>query len=494
MKSALLLLLVLSLSVSSHSQPTPPDTLWTHDYPGLNRASATSVVSSFDGGLVFVGWQEFQPADTFALIPEDMIVMQTDATGNPEWEFRIASAGDTTYQGIEICRSQDSAYITLTQRYYRDTGWKADLLLVKLDRNGQQIWRQSYHYQDQTFARTLAVMNDGTYLVGGNLQIFHEDDPLCTNNLFMADVETDGDTVWTRIWHGDQCERLVNYAIATSDGGCLLLGADCPRGPYFCNPLVIKLDAQGNTEWERMDSQDSDYGRACVAEASDGYIVGRNYYSITQLEKLNFAGQTQWVQSYEVETQRIEQPSAVVQAADGGYLIACEAQLYASQRTAPVLTKTDAQGIMQWRIIADLTTGNNSPGFCRTPEGNLVFAGNSYVPRSYDPGHLWMEKYGWPSAAAAEDAALLETVALYPNYPNPFNPTTEIAFDLPRTTPVKITVYDILGQQIATLTDGVISAGHHTVQFDGSSSPSGMYFCRLQTPEVTQSRKMMLLK
>jgi hypothetical protein len=493
MKPALLLLSLLGLSLLCFSQPAP-DTLWTHEYPDMERARATGVVPSFDGGLVVVGWQEFAPADTFAMTPVDMIVVKTDATGNPQWEYRIASAGDTTYQGVAICRSADSAYVVLSQRYYRTPTGMADFLLVKLDRSGALVWRRDYHYQDQAFARTLALMNDGTYLVGANEQIIVDNDHLCTNNLFVADVNASGDTVWTRIWRGDQCERLVHYTIATRDGGCLILGADCPPGPYWCHQLVLKLDSQGNTQWERMDPTSMDYFRVCAVEVSDGYAIGTNYYSITQLEKLDLSGQTLWLQPYEVETQRIEQPQDVAEAPDGGFFIASQAQLEASQRTAPVIIKTDAQGNLQWRIIADLTTGNNVGAFCQTPEGDLVFAGNSFVPRTYDWGHLWMEKYGWPNAAATEDAAMLETIALYPSYPNPFNPITEIAYDLPRTTRVSITVYDVLGQQIATLADGIISAGHHMVQFDGSSMPSGMYFCRLQTEEVTQSRKMMLLK
>jgi hypothetical protein len=105
MKTALLMFSFLAAALLSQAQP--PDTLWTHDYPELHQASATGVVPSFDGGLVIVGWQEFPPADTFAVVfPEDMIAMQTDARGNPEWTFRLANAADTTYKGIAICRTR----------------------------------------------------------------------------------------------------------------------------------------------------------------------------------------------------------------------------------------------------------------------------------------------------------------------------------------------------------------------------------------------------
>jgi len=491
-------LLILSLLAAAWAvQAQPPDTLWTHEFADLYDASATGVVPSFSDGLALVGWQEFAPADTYAVVfPEDMLVVQTDATGNPEWTFRIANDGDTTYEGIAICRTQDSAYVALGQRSYRgERASYGDPLLIKLDRNGEELWRRSYRYQPQCYAQTLTVMNDGTILMGANLQIFHENDPLCTNNLFLADVNpANGDTLWTRQWRGYQCERLIQAAIATSDGGCLLTAADCPPGPYFCDQMIIKLNAQGGEDWERIDEAASAFGRVCLAEVGDGYVAGTNFYSITRLEKLSFSGQTEWLQPYEVETQRIEQPKAVAAAPDGGYYVACEAQLYASQRTAPVLIKTDAQGNMEWRMIADLATGNNSPAFCLTAEGQPVFAGNSFVPRAYQPGHMWMIEYGWPNSAATDRSALPKTAALEPNYPNPFNPTTDIAFDIPRAGKVTITVHDMLGRTVATLTNDVMTAGHHVVPFDGSRLPSGMYFCRLQTAGTTCSQKMVLLK
>jgi len=93
-----------------------------------------------------------------------------------------------------------------------------------------------------------------------------------------------------------------------------------------------------------------------------------------------------------------------------------------------------------------------------------------------------------------DESCLLETVALYPNDPNPFNPVTEIAFDLPDSMRVDVAVFDILGQPITTLANGQLPAGHHTVYFDGGKLPAGSYFCTLTAPGVMQTEKMMLVK
>lgn len=92
-----------------------------------------------------------------------------------------------------------------------------------------------------------------------------------------------------------------------------------------------------------------------------------------------------------------------------------------------------------------------------------------------------------------------ETFVLRQNYPNPFNPETNISFDLPSASQVELDVFNVLGQRIATLVDGNLPAGQHTVIWDGRNaekSPvaSGIYFYRLSTSANIETRKMILMK
>lgn len=88
----------------------------------------------------------------------------------------------------------------------------------------------------------------------------------------------------------------------------------------------------------------------------------------------------------------------------------------------------------------------------------------------------------------------VETFTLHQNFPNPFNPTTEIAFELASATDVSLVIFDLLGREVASLVNGRQDAGKYTVSFDATGLPSGMYFYRLQTAEFTDMKKMMLLK
>ena len=80
------------------------------------------------------------------------------------------------------------------------------------------------------------------------------------------------------------------------------------------------------------------------------------------------------------------------------------------------------------------------------------------------------------------------------NYPNPFNPSTTIKFNLPRTTEVTLEVFNNLGQKVATLVNGQLNAGDHEVEFERSNLSSGIYFYRLTVDNVSQKRKMVLMK
>lgn len=86
------------------------------------------------------------------------------------------------------------------------------------------------------------------------------------------------------------------------------------------------------------------------------------------------------------------------------------------------------------------------------------------------------------------------TYKLSQNYPNPFNPTTTIDFSLPKTQNVTLKVYNILGQQVASLINGNMTAGYHSIRFDASNLSSGMYIYKISAGSFTSAKKMMLLK
>jgi len=132
--------------------------------------------------------------------------------------------------------------------------------------------------------------------------------------------------------------------------------------------------------------------------------------------------------------------------------------------------------------------------------GRLVFqVGNNCIPRN----QYVAVQSNWVNTGTAgvnsDESLIPKEFALYDNYPNPFNPTTQIAVDLPEAATTEITVWNIMGQRVATLYSGDLNAGHHTVNFNGrdyngKQLTSGMYLYRVAAGKYNATKKMTLMK
>jgi pectate lyase len=97
-------------------------------------------------------------------------------------------------------------------------------------------------------------------------------------------------------------------------------------------------------------------------------------------------------------------------------------------------------------------------------------------------------------SAVNSRAQLISGYRLMQNFPNPFNPATEISYQLPAASEVKLVVYDVLGGEVAVLVNAQRAAGNYQVKFDGSGLSSGVYFYRLEAGVFVETRKLVLLR
>lgn len=108
----------------------------------------------------------------------------------------------------------------------------------------------------------------------------------------------------------------------------------------------------------------------------------------------------------------------------------------------------------------------------------------------YDP---WQDEC-LHSDVSDHAVSLPSTYRLDQNFPNPFNPNTNIRFAIPREDLLTLRVFDLLGREVAAMDLGHVDAGEHTIQFDASHLATGMYIYRLESPNFAASHKMLLLK
>ena len=106
------------------------------------------------------------------------------------------------------------------------------------------------------------------------------------------------------------------------------------------------------------------------------------------------------------------------------------------------------------------------------------------------PGHIYYRQ----TTGAENENPKPGQFYLSQNYPNPFNASTEIIFDLPSAQNVNLSIYNLLGQQVAVLVDDFKQPGRYSVNWNGTDNPSGVYFYRLETSGNVQTRKMIMMK
>jgi len=118
-----------------------------------------------------------------------------------------------------------------------------------------------------------------------------------------------------------------------------------------------------------------------------------------------------------------------------------------------------------------------------------------------DPPITYFPKYANPPLSykvlmvgLENELELINSFSLSQNYPNPFNPNTKIEYSIPMSGPIKLKVYDILGNEVATLVNEVKSPGNYTAEFDASAFASGVYIYTIRANDFIQSRKMILMK
>ena len=275
-------------------------------------------------------------------------------------------------------------------------------------------------------------------------------------NVLLIKTDADGQFVWGQSFTG--FGSAAGYAVKqTAEGGYIITGYTTSYGAGSADVLLIKTDDQGDILWTRaFGGSEWDEGRSIQQTNDGGYIIAGyttstpdffgNTHTDAYLIKTNEEGDTLWTQTFGGNSD--DEANSVRQTSDGGYII----------------------------------TGYT---------GSFGAAGKN----------VWLIRLApdSPIAVEPEGKQTPHDFALYSAYPNPFNPSTTIAYDLPQAGPVALVVYDLRGREVTRLAEGRHEAGYHQVTWAGRDAagrevPTGIYIARLNTPGYTKSIKMLLLK
>jgi len=133
--------------------------------------------------------------------------------------------------------------------------------------------------------------------------------------------------------------------------------------------------------------------------------------------------------------------------------------------------------------------------------GRRALLNKDYSISAFPSGDVWcggcngrIFKKNGTSTAVQGGGETPRAFQLYQNYPNPFNPSTTIGFDVAQNTFTTLKVYNLLGQEVATLVNEQMKPGTYEVKWNASLQSSGLYFYQLRTDGLTESKRMLFLK
>lgn len=474
------LLLVCCAWVSSFAQPVAPEVLWTRTFGGPRFEKANAITPTSDGGFVLVHMSSSYGAGDF-----DRYVVKTDSNGILLWDSIYGGPDWDETWAVWECADGGFVLVGTTKSF--GNGWW-DGYVSKIDSVGNELWSRTYGSDGADGFFDGAATPDGGCAFAGNYG---------SGQFYLVRTDAAGDTLWTRTYGGDSGERAWAME-STADGGFILAGYTDSDTTGGKDVYLVKTDSAGNAEWTRTIGGEADDQAWDIAQTADGgYVVtGVSVSAATGdedvlLTRLDAEGGATWSRIYGGADN--DRGYCVSEESDGGFLIAGYTGSYGAGATDGWLLKTDAWGELLW---SQPYGGGDSEEFTK-----IIHYSDGYMAvgstQSWGSGgwDFWMVRltaegsatdYGPPAVAAS--------AVLHPNYPNPFNARTCIAFDLPVTSRSRVEVLDVLGRTVAVLADRVFDSGAHSLWLDASHLSSGVYLCRLQAGAFSQTQKMMLIR
>lgn len=381
---------------------------------------------------------------------EHILASQYSASGSLIWAFNYLppypwiseKAYSITYQPID----GSYAICGITNRFTGPAG-PYQVFILKITSAGIPIWYKGYSPVTgaPSDGRRIVDMPDGGFVVIGNTPAFD-----AAGDIYAFRVSSTGTIIWSNTY-GMPGVTEQAYSIIYQSSDLSLVFTGLQKTTASTDDVILSKisSATGSPVWTKRypNSAGPDAGFDLkTASTPTGYAVTGKFYNASSTGLDPFFFKTDAIGNVNAGCQ----DSLMMQPRPGNWTGDC------------------ARNILQLTDIQISPIVNNPTPTLRHICGTVtgINSGNETVSE----------------------------FSLKQNYPNPFNPSTQIGFTLPSAGNISIKIYDISGKLVATLFDGHIEKGIHSVMFDASELSSGVYIYELNSTDFKEAKKMMLIK
>ncbi|UCG31063.1 MAG: hypothetical protein JSV53_04090 [candidate division WOR-3 bacterium] len=340
------ILLLIQLSSSQ-----PPDTMWTRTYGTVNDDFCLSGRQTSDGGYIMTGevsisgwwygyllktdpsgdslWMKLynfgsghdvlQTADSgyfavlvFGGLDYDIRFMKTDKYGDTLWTKDYISSDADWVHKMEA--TADGGYIIVGEKNAQGI----DVYLMKTDSLGDTLWTRTYGGIDDDAGLAVKQTNDSGYIIVGRTRSFGAGN----YDVYMVKTDSDGDTLWTRVYGGVEYDAGVDVC-QTGDGGYMVAASTQSFGAGYGDIWLLRTDSLGDTLWIKTCGTNDFENCTSMAQVDDGYVLtGRKGFigpSDMWFVKIDPDGDTCWTCIF--GGTEGDYPNVVRQTSDEGYII-----------------------------------------------------------------------------------------------------------------------------------------------------------------------------
>ncbi|MCB0728431.1 MAG: T9SS type A sorting domain-containing protein [Ignavibacteriae bacterium] len=269
---------------------------------------------------------------------------------------------------------------------------------------------------------------------------------------------------------------------------------------HYNNGIIVSSTDEGNTWVQNIYNEVYTFNKINFINSTTGFVsaILNSSYPISQIYKTTNSGSTWNPLETTFDSIVIQENNFDIESGIG--YIFCNRTIQNDPLfwdfTNLIIGKTNDYG-ESWQITE---FSDYKSLFCsKITDTNEIFAAGGYMVNNLMEGYLLHTTNGGLVPLYNEIREIPATYKLYQNFPNPFNPSTTIRFDVSGNSDhdplnVKLTVYNYLGKAVKYLVDSKFSSGSYDVKFDGNDLPSGIYFYTINIGNFTETKKMILVK
>jgi len=467
---------------------------WTALFNGSGNSTDKALfIQTDNSGNVYVSGYSTGAGSSY-----DYATVKYNSAGIQEWSAVYNGQGNAI-DYVTSLTTDDSGNVYVTGQSYGGFITQYDIVTIKYNSAGVQQWTSRFDGSGNSndIGSSLSVDYSGNVIVVG--QSFESNSG--SYDYIIIKYNSAGEQVRISYYDGPGNGIDVATAVKTDNAGNIFVTGYSRGTSSQYDIATVKYNPEGVEQWvsRHNGAANGNDGATGLVTDNNGNVFVTGYsgisgsnYDIAVL-KYDSTGVRQWLRSY-TGTSNQNDSSTSIEIDNQGNI--CVTGFCNNTGTSKdfVTIKYNTNGTQEWLGVYNGNTNGDDVAYSAAfdQNGDVFVTGKTTVPGSTTD--IMTLKYSTVSGINSINNIPINGFRLYDNYPNPFNPETNIKFSIPERSFVNLKIFDINGREVAQPVNENLQPGLYEFKFKAVDLPSGVYFYNLKTEEFTETKSMMLIK